>query len=232
MKDVKRSEKFKKKGTVLFAIIFYLVSAPINLFSQDSESFYKHEAGIDAFFMNRWIPFQQNIGVNAPYFLSYRRYKDSSKYRRIGLSFSISGQLEDFDSDLSNSSAVVSFNTRIGNGRCREIYNNIELHFGTDFLPEFSVRVVETEDLSPDEMTGGSSTSIRLGFGGGPFVGVQYNFNDRIGIYTEAAFYVKMNGNRSSQSFNDPGSENFTDLSFNFNTSFLLPGAIVLYFKF
>jgi len=211
------------KKTILF---FALIVSALTIQAQDEATLYQKEIGIDGFFINRFLPINNNIGIRAPYLLSYRTYKPDNKFIRLGLNADWATQ---GDEDITTSDIDVEF--LLGTGKYKEIMKKTTIFYGVDFLTSVSNQRLVQEDDTVSGIVKSTRTVTDLGIGVGPSAGIQYNFVPRFGVYTEFSFHTNLIYQLDSF-VSDLSVEQSTDTSFRWTGGFNLPGHIVFFFKF
>jgi len=206
-------------------------------FSQDSlneDLLPNREYGLDALFINRFLPLNNQIGFSSPYLFNYRRYT-GNKYIRRNFNINLEGVLNRSDNEPNRSTLNIDLDLLFGWGKRKKVYKGFYLYSGADILVEPVITNTNTvDDIFINGMLTSEETKRNLyGLAGGvgPSFGVQYQFTDRIGLFTEAAFYFRLFYiYESFESVQNPLSD-FVNQSLGFNRRFLLPGNLVVYYR-
>jgi len=219
---------------ILSVLAFCLLSLGVIVAQTDeaapSPKVYK-EYGIDALFINRLLPLERTIGVSSPYLFNMKRWNDAGKVERFGLNINIVGQSDTRDNDPSQVTNSIDIDYRFGWGKKRNAFKKADWYLGTDILvnPLFESTKTIT-DFSGVE-TENKSTTIGFGTGIGPWVGLQYNFTERIGLYTEFAAYLTFDYTFSEFQTDNSNLNGFKEKTFSYRSKFIIPGNLVIFFK-
>lgn len=215
----------------LTSLLFFFATC---LFCQEDTTPKKNqkEFGIDALFINRFLPLERTIGITSPYLFNYRNLYENGKFRRMGLDIDLSGLFENNESEPGKNTAKLDVDYRIGWGKQRKIYSKLNILYGTDLLLEFFIDHTNVPESTEGMKDGNSRTATNYLTGGGPFIGFQYNFTEQFGLFTESSFYFHIF--YRVEKFDDEANDfaDFTDKAFGFNRRFSTPGNLVLFYKF
>lgn len=216
---------------ILTSILFFFTTF---LFSQNevSDKIFKKEFGLDALFINRFLPLERSIGINSPYLFNYRILREGGKFKRMGLDLDLSGLFEDNESEVGRNTFRFDLDYRVGWGKQQKVYSKLNILYGTDLLLEFFVNHTKVKELPDGSQNGNSRTTTNYLMGAGPFIGAQFNFTEHFGVFTESRFYFNIF--YQIEKFDDEASDltDFTDKAFGFNRIFSTPGNLVLFYKF
>lgn len=189
------------------------------------------ELGVSAVFLNTFLPLDNAIGRSAPFLFSYRKYRPNKKIIRMGLNINLEGVFDNPEKEADRNTAELDIGYRVGWGRQRQIHKRMFVFSGFDLLADFFFSNTTTGETAENLDDGTKRSTYEFGTGVGPFVGLQFNFTDRIGLFTEAAFYIK--GAYEIENFraNQQDNQNFLDKQFSFQERFRLPGNLTLFIK-
>jgi hypothetical protein len=222
-----------------YYLILFAILTSVALFSQDDVDTEKKRRPLP--------PFSHQIGINSsplvskiiksledttflnPYLLTYRF--GVGKY---GLRFGVGGKSKyslTSEEGFADSKLVTRKNLdlRVGLDYEKNLGRRFKANFALDFLTKRSVQK-EVVDSGFDVI---EKINQKLAYGGGPSFGVSYWFTDKIGLYTEASFYMLYGNTDNGRIF-----RNFPELNdqlFHEKTEDLvtiLPASIFIVFKF
>jgi len=213
-------------------VISYLSIGQDQIQIQDSTVI--HEVGLDLNFVNVFLPLDgNNIGRRGGYQFYYRRYRPDKKILRMGLDIGFSGSFDRNQTSLDRNNNEVDINYRVGWGKQKEVFNKGMIFYGVDWLirPFYSsTRVGESFMNAKD---GNFKATYRLTTGVGPFIGLQYNFNDRLGIFTELNYYIRAALTIEDIKFEENArGDTATDKEIIYDDILRLPTSIALFYKF
>ena len=219
-----------------FSLLFVMLA--FSLFgSVDSiPEFYDRELGMDASFVNNFLPSDLRLGLTNTYFFSYRKYKSAEKFKRMNLSFNLEGNITRQKDEGQTNDFNLDLNYRIGWGKRRKLYKKFDWLFGNDLLinPDFSSRNVEINRIVNGflEESVSNISSYRFDVGTGWFLGFQYQINQRFSVYTESnlLFWIRYQKNINK---NDVRTELNSNTSiYSINRTFALPNDITFFYRF
>ena len=199
-------------------------------FAQEAEkTFNRNEIGLNATtFIANFLSLSSDSPNPGHYLLNYRLYSTPTKAFRVGFNLNVANQNEkiDFNTDQAVNSQLL--NLRIGWERQVHIKQRWGIMYGFDVLFNYDNRTINTTQFS--DFVKSSTRMMTSGIG--PYLGVQFNINDRIGLFTESTFYFTYNQERSEDVFSNFPNESISDKvnSFAFNSTF--PTAIFFFVKF
>ncbi len=219
-----------------FSLLFIMLS--FSLFGKvDSiPEFYDQELGMDASFINNFLPADLRLGLVNTYFFSYRKYKSPEKFKRMNLSFDLSGIITRQKDEEQTNEFVFDVNYRIGWGRRKKLYKNFDWFFGTDLLinPNFSTRNASINRIVNgvlEESISKFSTN-KFSVGTGWFLGFQYQFNQRFSLYTESNLLFWFRFQNSKTENEDRPEFNSNTNTYTINRTFALPNDITFFYRF
>ncbi|MCF8246185.1 MAG: hypothetical protein K9J37_06920 [Saprospiraceae bacterium] len=196
--------------------------------NENSNSDFHDEIGINfTRFLDEAIDFGGNETTLSPYLFTYKRLNQSGDGFRMGAGFDFSRSKGDisgnfFDDEAKSASS--SLDLRIGNEHQRKITDRWSYYYGFDGLIGYSVLDVKSSNakITNSSMYGGI----------GPVMGAQFMFNERVGLFTEASFYLVQSFLNEKIEFTSSFEEDEKSKSNATNLSFQIPTNIYLFFKF
>lgn len=218
----------KQLQNLLIFSTLILFSLP-SIAQSDSTSI---EVGIDGFFINNFLPLESNIGQVNNYVLHFRKTTKESRYMRMGLGGDIRGFFSEEETDLEEDRQLVEIDYLIGWGKQKELFENGRIFYGWDVAPQllFSREKNVAGTNNQNESTDRSlTTAIQTG----PSIGFQYNITERLGLYTEANYYIRFAYTDTERTVTD-GNREFesNSNSWSFSERLLLPMNLVIWWKF
>ncbi len=189
---------------ILFLLFVSLIFAG-QIAAQDDDytktSQLKHEIGINATaFVKQILSFGDTATAsnNSPYLITYKMITNSSIALRFGFGGRYNRQKESFegfeDSAVLTNSA---FDVRIGAEWQKSIAKRWKTSIGLDFITN-SILEKRVIDTGFDVVTFEEKS---FSLGGGPVLGIYFNINDKISLYTEGAAYFTSGESASTQDF-------------------------------
>ncbi|MEM8528414.1 MAG: hypothetical protein AAGG68_27480, partial [Bacteroidota bacterium] len=159
--------------------------------------------------------------------------RPNKKILRMGLDIGFGGSFDRNQTDLSRNNNGLDISYRVGWGKQKDVFKNAVIFYGVDWLlrPFYSTtRVGESSKGAED---GNFKATYRLTTGVGPFIGLQYNFNDRLGIFTELNYYIRAALTIEDTKFDENAiGDTATDKEITYDDISRLPTSIALFYKF
>ncbi len=218
---------------VLGLLCLILLSQTSYSQSEEKVDTFTRSFGIDANFINNFLPFDNTIGERGDYLFHYFIYKGENKFVRHAFDIDIIGTFQDNERELERDDARFNIDYKYSKGKRKELFKKGYFHYGVDILLNYFLRKRSVVD--PNDMSGVSfnnTTDSDIGVSVGPVFGLQYKFSPRISIYTEAGIYLSGTfGIDRFRSEFDPTLD-FTDREIRVQDEFVLPGAIILLYSF
>lgn len=180
------------------------------------------------FFLQQFFNFSSNntIITPSPYIVEYKFLPKHHGFRfDVGGSFS---QKKDFlDSSQIQINSTTSFNLRLGYIFQKKVSKKWSVFVGGDVVSTISKSTLRNNTVVDIVTTGTKSYAV----GVGPSLGIQFAINNRIGLFTETAFYYQY-----VISKNEVTSLNFTDTntstkSIENSLKFVIPTSIFFYVR-
>jgi hypothetical protein len=171
------------------ALLFAMFAAVQLFASPDSLEVVKprHQLAVNAtFFLKQFLNFSNSsIEPISPYLLTYSVVKKGHGFRTgIGVDFIHSENTED-DSDDVRTVSGTAYDMRVGYEYQLQLSRAWWLFTGIDVIARFNKDKV----VSGTAFDNFTTETKEHGFGAGPVLGIQVNFNKRIGLFTETALY-------------------------------------------
>ena len=214
--------------TILFMALTFSLFAQVD----SVPSFNKREFGIDASAVNNFLPEDLRLTLSRTTMFSYRKYKSPNKFTRHNLSFDIGANF--FDGVNNNGDFNFNVSYFVGWGRRRNLYKKFDWFYGNDlsFAPNISIRRV-TRTIASGSMTfedTDRNQSFRLFVGVGWFLGFQYQFNERFGLYTESR--LRFLAGVSNDRFLSSSRTNSSSFTYSLDRIFILPNTLTFFYRF
>lgn len=189
------------------------------------------------FFLKQFLSFSsQSVNISgSPYIFDYRYIgKHNSGFRiSAGASYNqqkttIPGSINQTGIDETDNDHVLNVSYRIGYLFQKPIAKRWTIMAGVDFIgtvTDSAQKVTSGTDVSTNDAKGWT-------IGIGPTVGIQFDINKRMGLYTEASIYYTHGGMTETNNFNsfpqDNGNVTISSNGFNF----IVPVSIFYYIRF
>lgn len=222
----------KKFSDLLFTAVFLFCIT--SGYSQDvkQDVFYK-SVGIDATFINNFLPFDNTIGSRGNYLFHFIKYNENDKFTRHAFDIDVFGNFENNESDIDRNDARFNLDYKISKGKRKNVFKHGYILYGTEVLLDYFLN--QRSNLDSNDPAGESfNTNLDqiISASIGPFLGLEYKISKRISIYTEAGIYLNFQyGIDSFKSEFDP-TRNFRDTNIAIRDIFDLPGSIILFYSF
>ena len=213
----------------LFTLLIMLLSIfTLKAQTETSQNFNK-EFGINATnFINLFLSFNDNFVGTNNYLLTDKKFKDDGKVLRLGGSIRGNSFVDDPDDDNSNfdkrTTNLFDLDFRVGSEKQIPVKGQWSVNFGADAIAGYFFSSSKTDD---NKLT---LNSIYLG--GGPVAGIQYMINDRIGLLTEASFYLTLSTALSKSSNGGSSSEDSKDKETQLGFGTSLPSNLIFFGRF
>ena len=182
-------------------------------------------------FLDEAIDFGGSSTLLNPYLLTYKKLDATGKGLRLGAGFSFSrskgndGSGNFFTDDAS--SFFTSGDLRFGSEQQRKISGKWMFYYGFDGLFRFNY-----SDLTTSSDFGGEVKikTMNYGAGLGPVLGAQFMISERVGLSTEASFYLVQSFRNETTKF-DGGSSDDKQKSNSTRLDFSVPTNIFIFFR-
>lgn len=215
----------------LTLITLFLILNNYSSFSQASIDTFNRAIGIDATFINNFIPLENRIGASNAFQLHVLKKLTNDRYRRQAFFINFFGG-EDFpDEENGRVNHNIDFRYKIGNLKKVNLYKSFYLLYGFEARIENNYRFSKTPDSSDDNLFTKNSTNI-LDFRFGPLAGLEFQINSRLSLFTEALYNVGFRHRK--ETFKSMGSpeDDFKEADLDYFDIFSLPSTLVLFYKF
>lgn len=200
--------------------------------SVNQDTFYR-SAGIDATFINNFLPFDNTIGSRGNYLFHYIKYKKDDKFTRHAFDIDVFGNFENNESDIDRNDARFNIDYKISKGKRKSAFKKGYILYGTEFLLDYFLN--QRSNLDSNDPDGGSfNTNLDqvISASIGPFLGLEYKISKRVSIYTEAGVYLNFEYGIDSFKSDFNPDLNFNDTNISVKDIFDLPGSIILFYSF
>lgn len=232
MYDPYKRSIVKFEITIIPLLLILLLPWYANAQQEKRDTFYK-SVGIDATFINNFLPFDNTIGSRGSYLVHYIKYKKNDKFTRHAFDIDVFGRFENNESEVDRDDARFNIDYKISKGKKKEVFKKGYILYGTEGLFDYFLNQRSTLDGNdPDNESFNTNLDQSFEVMVGPFLGLEYKFSKRISVYTEAGFYFLFRyGIDSFKSDLNP-ELNFKDTTISVNDVFDLPGSIILFYSF
>ncbi len=224
---------------LILSILFALnLSAQTDINDNENESRqFNRQFGLNAFFINSLLPLDNDIGNSHPYLFHFMTFREGNKFHRKSLNIDLDIESGKTESEPTVNQNFVNIDYKAGWGKHRELRKKLRGYYGFDLVPGFDWRRTTIKDdeenpINPNINSNSKRTQIGGHLGMGPMLGIQYQFTERFGVYTEATFYMVLRYSEEKFEPEDPLLDEFTDYSFNLNTSYRLPTSLIIFYTF
>ena len=194
---------------------------------------FKRSVGIDATFVNNFLPFDNTIGERGDYLVHYFKFRENGKFTRHAFDIDVFGRFENNESEEDIDDARFNIDYKISFGKRKRIFKNGYIYYGTEMRFDYFLDQRVNRDFNaPDENSFNTNLDQIIEFMYGPMLGIEYKFSPRVSVYTEAGFYIM--GRFMVEKFrsdNNPALD-FTDTTIQVQDVFDLPGSIILFYSF
>lgn len=209
--------------TLVFLSIFSRLSA-----QEAAPSDIHNEIGLNfTSFLDEAIDFGGGNTTLDPYLFTYKNINGLGRGFRMGAGFKFNRSKGDptgnfFDEDAKSSTS--NMDLRFGSERQHKISNRWLYYYGFDGLMGFNIANITSD---------GAKIKTSSAYGGlGPVIGVQFMLSDRIGLLTEASFYLRQSFSEEETSFDSPFEPDDKLKTNSTNLNFQVPTNIYLFFRF
>jgi hypothetical protein len=187
---------------------------------------------MEGFFSDNFLALEANIGRINTYLLQFRKSTNESRYLRMGLGGDISGFISEEETNLEQNRQLVEINYLIGWGKQKELFEKGRIFYGWDVAPGFGYSR-EKNVSGSNSQNESRNRSLTTAMQTGPSVGFQYNITERLGLYTEANYYLRFAYTDTKRTVTD-GNREFesSSNSWSFSERLLLPMNLVIWWKF
>lgn len=218
------------RSITLVFILFITINLNASSTKQDT---FKKAIGIDANFVNNFLPFNNDIGARDNYLFHYMKELGNNKFIKHAFDIDVFGSFQDNELDVDRQDAQLDLAYKISKGRKKEVFKNGNIRYGTEFLIGYLLRqTANTDGADPTGQSVNSSLNQNIEVGVGPFLGFQYEISSRISVYTEMGFHLFVSYDVDTFSSDFSPELNATDTEIRFLDSINLPSSIILFYHF
>ena len=208
------------------SFLFTLIILTSTVFAQESETPQPkttHEIGVNfTFFVKTFLSLNNSNSnnISTPYALSYKLLRNNNGMRfGVGGIFNETIQKDERDTtELSTKNT--SFDFRLGYERQVPVTKRWLTYFGWDILYGLGNTSSETESVNTKETT--------QTIGTGPVIGIQFNINKKIKLFTESSVYFTSSDISRKETFQNFPQQNLEENGSSTDFSFGLPTNIFL----
>lgn len=180
------------------------------------------------FFLQQFFNFatQTTTITPSPYIVEYKFLPGQHGFR-IDAGGNFSSQKNFLDSSQVTINSNTSFNFRVGYVYQRNITKHWAIFAGADLISTIGISKLTVNNTEDVVITASHSYTV----GAGPALGIQFAINNRIGLFTETAFYYQIvDSIQSISSVNFPESNNKTH-SIENDLKFTIPTSLFFYVR-
>lgn len=212
------------------AIILLLLTLPLFVFAQKSSKETHWEVGLNSTQLLRNLFAQNPTGLIGNYTFFVKKGSKKNLFR-AHFGGNLANKEEDFD-NLGQFLTTKSSEIFVGLGfeRRRTIFNKLELVWGGDVLPSYSVDNSSTTFFFSSTIRDLENKKETFGIGAGPILGLRYAFSKYFSISTESSLYVLYSQGKNITREN--GVEIKSKTISNFAVSHTLPHSLYLVMNF
>lgn len=197
------------------------------------EKDFRKSIGVDAVFVNNFLPLERSIGFSNPYEFHYFKFKSEDKFVRhaADLNLFVRDSKSDNDEDVSDQLYNVEY--KISFGKAREAFKNAYILAGPEIVSEISFEKRVVEDLNAQAISSENMNSEwYFELGGGVFAGLEYRITERFSVYTELTYHIIPSYEIQKFKSESQPLFDFEDTTFQVLSRFRLPSSIILFYTF
>lgn len=174
-------------------------------------------------FVKQFLSLSTSSFEVSPYLIGARIYRKFNSIRaHVGINYNYSNETSNFGDNKIN---ILNNNFRVGYQREMRLSNHFSSYLGVDLL-------YKNDKSITSHSSNGFSTEQRVeesGFGASPTFGIQWNFTNRLGLYTEIMLPIMITHSKNYQT--GSGIENKSDAD-NVKLTYTHPTSLFLTYKF
>jgi hypothetical protein len=187
-------------------LLLTIVLSSTGLFAQytapdTTKKEYKNVVAIDATGFARQF-FNPNSNFAVPYLVSYKRLFRQNALR-LGISALINSQDRSTNDSVSNNNSMNRFQIGIGIEHYSYISKRWNWFYGVDGIVKYVY--AENEGSIGSGSSTYKNTSLDMGYGISPLLGVQFKISERLSLSTETAFNILFTTHSSTYTSTGPG---------------------------
>lgn len=220
--------------SIKFFLAFLAFMAFKDLQAQEiNKDTFQFAAGIDASFINNFLPFDNVIGDRGDFLMHIMKHRENDKFTRHAFNIDILGTFENNENDIDRDDARFNVDYKISRGKRKRVFKNGYIRYGTELHLSYFLNQRNSLDSNDQE---GISFNKNLDQSMeallGPFLGLEFRISPRLSVYTEAGFYLAATYEIDSFRSEFTPELNFTDTTIRVRDVFDLPGSIILFYYF
>ncbi len=224
-------ENIKLLKTLFILLILSIITTGYSQ-SVKQDTFYR-SAGVDATFINSFLPFESNIGSRDKYIFHYIKYGKNDRFIRQAFDIDIFGNFEKNDSDVDRNDARFDVSYKISRGKRLNVFKNGYILYGTEFHLDYFLNQRSVLDLNdPEEENFNTNLDQTVSIALGPFLGLEYKISKRLSLYTESGIYLNFAYSVDKFRSDFKPELDFQDSSISVQDIFNLPSSIILFYSF
>ncbi len=180
-------------------------------------------------FVKTFLTFNNDAANPGSYLLSIKTVDLNGKAWRYGAGMFFSNSTSDLTTtDGTRTRDNVNFDLRAGKEWQIQVSKHWFFLAGADVLADYSLDKTETD--TEFEFSVIKTRGYSAGFG--PFAGVMFKINDRIGLFTEASYYFISGASKTTEKYEE-GTQEDEERKSNFNSlSLRMPSNLFFYMRF
>lgn len=215
------------------AIIFVIASFHYGYGQNTKQDSFNRSIGIDANFINNFLPFENPIGSRGPYLIHFIKYRNNNRFFRHGFDMSIGGLFTNSESSTDDDNLYfLSTSYKFSEGKRKSIFKRGYLLFGGEWGVNYFHRTSVTKRPSSFGQQVRKDKVDQASFTIGPFIGLEYKLSKRISVYTEGAYYLSFQYATERFKSEPNSSSNTLDSSISFGDVKRFPRSIILFYSF
>lgn len=223
------------KSGLLILVLMTLVQGVYSQSLQEDTNF-SRALGIDATFINNFLPLDNSIGGRGTYLLHYIKYKNNNKITRHALDVDLFGEFANFESQivsrLDNSRVDIDYKISIGKQK-QVLKNKGYILYGSEIAAGYFFNrrfVLDPNDPQEESFNTNIDQNIFVGYG--PFVGFGYKIFKRISLYTETGVALRLSYGLDKFKSDFSPTTDFNDTNIAISAAYVLPRSIILFYHF
>lgn len=183
--------------------------------------------GVDAFFLNNFLPFESNLFGTHQYLFHFMRLKDRNRVIRQSLDFGFDFSTSDEDAGAAIlEDKALRLEYKFAPAKRHMVLRNFYIHAGVDFAGFFSYSVRDQLNPFGESLRTNRNWTVRTG----PMLAFEYRFHRRFAVLTEASYHLTFRNIKNVVEIDD-GEQDLTEINEFFDTV-NLPRTIVLFYNF
>ncbi len=220
------------KRTILTIVLIQFL-ATLGVSQSIKQDTFSKSFGVDANFVNRFLPFENSIGVIGNYLFHHITYREKGDFIRQAFDLSLSGNFDKREFEVDRNNTRFSFDYKIGRGKRKNLFKNGNILYGAEFQFGYFInrqKIVDQDDLNGDSFN--INKDQNYNFELGPFVGFEYKINNRISLYTEAGVYARLAYSIDNFESDLNPEFDFEDTNLFVTNNYDFPASLILFYNF